>query len=101
MVLIASLEQAPTIGLKARPIAAWGDAPGTWVGSSEGLKTRSMPFSCPDMLLVPIDAISLQKLPELVFERLLRVMLPLRVDQRFLKWASSGQLKGVECCIPL
>jgi hypothetical protein len=68
--------KAPT----ARPIPAWGAAPGTPWPHPRGLKARPIEPSIPHIPLVPLDPILLQQRPKLILERMLPMMHLLRVD---------------------
>jgi len=70
------------VGPKARLIPARGNAPGIGAAMKQGLKARPMPWSAPNVLFVPFDAVPFQELAEFVFERLLGVMRFLGINVR-------------------
>jgi hypothetical protein len=76
---------------KARPIPAWGEAPGTAAQGARGLKARPIPASVPNVPLIELDTILPQERPKLILKRLPAMMLFLRIDvieQRVqIRWA--------------
>jgi hypothetical protein len=68
--------KAPT----ARPIPAWGKAPGTPSPHPRGLKARPIDFSIPHVPIIPLYPILLQQGPELILKRMLPVVSFLRLD---------------------
>jgi hypothetical protein len=68
--------KAPT----ARPIPAWGEAPGTPTRNPRGLKARPIEPSIPHIPLVPLHPILLQQRPKLILKRMLPVMHFLRIN---------------------
>ena len=73
---IRSHKSAPT----ARPIPARGEAPRTNATKARGLKARPIQISVPQILLVAVHPILLQKRTKLILKRLLALMRFLRID---------------------
>ncbi len=68
--------RAPT----ARPIPAWGVAPGTGTDNAQGLKARPIHISIPQIPFVEFHSVFLEKCTELILKRLLSVMHLLTID---------------------
>jgi hypothetical protein len=76
LVSTVAITKAPT----ARPIPAWGEAPGTPNLNPQGLKARPIEASFPYIPLVPFDSIFLQQSSEFILKRMHPVMRLLRLD---------------------
>lgn len=67
-------------GPEALSIPAWGEAPRTDRPTTRGLKARPTPPSIPQIPLVALNPILLQKRPQLILERPLAMMRNLSID---------------------
>ena len=72
----------PRPALKARSIPTWGVAPGISRATPGGLKARPMPLSIPNIALIEINTIPLQKRTKLILKTLFRMVRFLPVDVR-------------------
>ena len=83
---------------KARPIPAWGEAPGKGAGKVRGLKARPITISIPQIPLVILDTVLLQKRTQLILKRHLPVMPLLTVDIRTQR--TQIRRPNGECSVP-
>jgi hypothetical protein len=92
--------KAPT----ARPIPAWGEAPGAETGRIRGLKARPMPVrgntsgaSIPNVSFITFDSVFLQERAKLILKRLLTMMglLPVDVSEQLIQVARTNGKRPV------
>src|ERR1700678_1460667 len=80
------LSNAYSLAPTARPIPAWGEAPGIRRQNARGLKARPIQRSIPQIPFVALHPVFLQECAHLILKILLPVMGLLRIDisdQRF------------------